>query len=124
MKLTDRLNELNASGQLEYNVYSELFDMASELEAKLDKCIELPCKVGDIVYVIPSKENFQLHLINHKELNKVTACKVHAIRIFKAGYLLFCCEEMVSCHSQFYKETWFLTEPEAQQRLKELEERK
>lgn len=36
-RLTDKLNELNANGKLEYNDYSMLFDLASELEETRDK---------------------------------------------------------------------------------------
>lgn len=56
-RLTDKLNELNANGKLEYNDYSLLFDLASELETKCDELengtlIKLPAPLGSDLWEI------------------------------------------------------------------------
>ncbi len=57
------------------------------------KFIELPCKVGDTVYVIPSKVNYDLNKLNrHSENNRVYEQTVDEVRMFKNGnYLLTTC---------------------------------
>lgn len=49
MGIIDFINDLNASGKLEYNDYSQLHDLArdlkaenAELKARLEKAVELP----------------------------------------------------------------------------------
>lgn len=78
----------------------------------------LPCKVGDIVYTIPSDVNYKLNIINgHSENNRVYKQTVESIRIYKDDYLLIVCEGLQTCHSQLYQETWFLTREKAEQAL-------
>lgn len=99
-------------------------DMRERLKAYEDKqeqglLIELPCKVGDTIYKIHSKVNYDLNIINgHSDLNRVYVQKVHSIEMFRNdSYLLNTCEGMSSVHSDFYKETWFLTQAEAEEAL-------
>lgn len=85
------------------------------------KLLKLPCAVGDTVYVIPSKVNYKLNILNgHKENNRVYEQIVNRIEIFKNGYLISTCDGMQSVVDKFYKETWFLTEEEAKAALKQL----
>lgn len=89
-----------------------------EEQGKLQK---LPCAVGDTVYVIPSKANYKLNILNgHRENNRVYEQVVNRIEIFGNGYLLSTCDGMQSVVDKFYKETWFLTKEEAETALKEL----
>lgn len=59
MKLSEYIDEMNVNGQLDYADYNNLRDMADELEAenaslnaRLDRAVILPCKVGDTVWCI------------------------------------------------------------------------
>lgn len=108
----------------------------AELEEQLKNAIKLPVKLGDKIYVVPSKTNFEINNIHHKERNRVYEWEVHEIRFNKYGYDVvswtdntpyFCadCETIkikTACESQrFYRETWFKTKEEALAKLKELQ---
>lgn len=83
------------------------------------KLLKLPCAVGDTVYVIPSKTNYKLNIINgHDENNRVYEQVVNRIEISNTGYLLVTCDGMASVVDKFYKETWFLTKEAAEAALK------
>lgn len=85
------------------------------------KLLKLPCAVGDTVYVIPSKANYKLNIINEcSENNRVYEQVVNRIEISNTGYLLVTCDGMASVVDTFYKKTWFLTREEAEAALKEL----
>lgn len=88
------------------------------------KYIELPCKVGDMVYVIPSLTNFRLNIANgYTENNRVYEQKVHSIQMWNADeWCLWACDGINPLLQKFYKETWFLTKAEAEAKLKELKE--
>lgn len=84
--------------------------------------LKLPCKVGDTIYVIPSKANYGINIVNrHKENNRVYEQVVNRIEMCKSGYLLSTCDGMACVIEEFYKKTWFLTREEAETALKELE---
>lgn len=85
-----------------------------------NRLIELPCKIGDTVYVIPSKVNYELNIVNHhEENNRVYEQTVHSIQMFSNyRYVLATCDGLCSILSDFYKETWFLTREEAEAALK------
>lgn len=86
------------------------------------KLLKLPCAVGDTVYVIPSKTNYKLNIINgYSENNRIYEQIVNRIEISGTGYLLVTCEGMASVADAFYKKSWFLTKEEAEAALKELE---
>lgn len=82
---------------------------------------KLLCAVGDTIYVIPSKVNYELNILSgHEENNRVYEQVVNRIEIFEDGYLLSTCNGMQSAIDKFYKKTWFLIEEEAKAALKEL----
>lgn len=110
----DELNKVtNALNKLAY--YEDL-----EEQGKLKK---LPCKIGDTIYVIPSKVNYDLNILNERaENNRVYEQIVNRIEISEYGYLLSTCEGMACVLERFYKKTWFLTQEEAETALKELGE--
>jgi hypothetical protein len=90
--------------------------MAAEKEGRL---MVMPCKVGDTIYAIPSKVNRELNVINrHPENNRVYTQTVQNISFFTDGvYLLKCCDGLQMHHSQFFRETWFLSQEEAESAL-------
>lgn len=85
---------------------------------KRGKLLKLPCAVGDTVYVIPSKTNYKLNILNkHSENNRVYEQVVNRIEISGNGYLLVTCDGMASVINTFYKKTWFLKRNEAETAL-------
>ncbi len=86
------------------------------------KLLKLPCAVGDTVYVIPSKTNYELNILNgHNENNRIHEQIVDRIEINRGGYVLCTCDGMASVVDVFYKETWFLTREEAKEALEKRE---
>lgn len=116
------LKESNLSG-LELAAIAVSVEKLKKYEdmEKQGKLLRLPCVVGDIIYVIPSKTNYKLNILNgHKENNRVYQQEVNRIEIFRDGYLLSTCDGMQSVIDKFYKETWFLTKEEAEAELKKM----
>lgn len=82
--------------------------------------VVLPCKIGDDVYIIPSKVNFDLNVLaNHKENNRLYHQKVAEIVFTQNGWYMkgsvtkeYGTGEILV--DRFYKETWFLTKEEAE----------
>lgn len=85
--------------------------------------IELPCKVGDTIYVIPSKTNYRLNKLGGFECNnRVYEQKVSEICLYKNNsYLVKTCAGLCSALSEAYNKNWFLTYKEAEKALKERE---
>ena len=113
-------------------------ELEQELAELKEKAIVPPVKIGDTIYVVPSKTNYEINIINrHSELNKVYEYIVSEIRYNKYGYSVvceldnipfyfnyekakkWCCEHFDT--EKFYRETWFATEEEAQAKLKEIQ---
>lgn len=85
------------------------------------KLLKPPCAVGDTVYVIPSKANYGINIVNgQKENNRVHEQIVDHIEIYRSGYLLSTCDGISSVTEEFYRVTWFLTKEEANTALEEL----
>ena len=78
-----------------------------------------PCRVGEVVYVIPSKANRGINIINgFSHLNRVYEQKISKVEIFANNkYLLTTCDGLQSVHCDLYKETWFLSPEEAEKAL-------
>lgn len=128
------------------NWFIELQKYITDLQSQLDQAKErlkgaivLPVKIGDTIYVVPSKTNYEINIINrHSELNKVYEYIVSEIRYNKYGYSVvceldnipfyfnyekakkWCCEHFDT--EKFYGETWFATEQEAQVKLRSLKD--
>lgn len=87
----------------------------------------LPCTIGADIYYVPSKVNFKLNVLNHHEANnKVYHQKVNNITYTKNCWYLECDKDIEYgtgniLVDKFYKETWFLSQEEAEQKLKEME---
>ena len=86
-----------------------------------------PCGIGDDVYFIPSKTNYKLNILQgYPESNRVYHQNVERITFTPNGWYLECDKdiEYATDHilvDKLYKETWFLSQEEAEKRLKEME---
>lgn len=137
-----RIAELEQDLEFTTKTANELIEIKHKLEQELaelkEKAIVPPVKIGDTIYVVPSKTNYEINIINrHSELNKVYEYIVSEIRYNKYGYSVvceldnipfyfnyekakkWCCEHFDT--EKFYGETWFTTEQEAQEKLKEIQ---
>lgn len=92
-----------------------------------DLMFRLPCGIGDDVYFIPSKTNYKLNILQgHPEINRVYHQNVERITYTPTGWYLECDKDLEYATDnilvdKLYKETWFLTQEEAEQKLKEME---
>lgn len=90
------------------------------------RLIELPCKIGDDVWFVPSQTNYKLNILNHhREENKICHQKVARITFSRNGWYLECDKDLEYANDhilidKMYKETWFLIKSEAEEKLKEL----
>lgn len=82
--------------------------------------VVLPCKVGDVIYKIPSETNHKLNVLSGKpELNRVYEQKICRIELYENGvYMPVTCDGMCAAHSAFFGVDWFLTREEAEAALK------
>lgn len=103
-------------------------EMAKEIRAwrnaeEQELLLRLPCKVGDIIYKIPSKVNYDLNIVNrHRENNRVYEQTVYSIQMWNnSSYILNTCDVMDCVRSDSFGETWFLTKAEAEKALEEME---
>lgn len=123
-RLTDKLNELNDQGKLEYNDYSILFDLAYELEETRTKLengtlVELPCRIGQLIYFIArccdGCKYFNCNYINawcSLSANEITSeCGNHLV--IREKKFTFSMRDQIG-------KTIFLTREEAEKRLEEL----
>ena len=115
---------------------AELQKKLDQANEKLKGAIVLPVKIGDTIYVVPSKTNYQINIINNKEeKNKVSEFVVSEIRYNKYGYSIVCYIDYIPFYfnyetakgycehfntERFYGETWFITLEEAKKKLQEL----
>ena len=122
--ICERLMDLQIDKDILFNQTQEIRRINGILQEIKDKqeqglLIELPCKVGDTVYVIPSLTNYRLNVLNgFGHLNKVHEQKVHSIELFGNNrYVVVTCEGMCSVVSDLYEENWFHTRSEAEEAL-------
>lgn len=122
-----------------YDMQEEIKQLKQQLDQaneRLKDAIVLPVKIGDTIYVVPSKTNYQINIINNKEeKNKVSEFVVDEIRYNKYGYSVVCYIDYIPFYfnyeiakgycehfdtEQFYGETWLTTREEAEKKLQEL----
>lgn len=118
------------SGELQGNLgFKELnrvtcaLNRLAELEDKLEsgQAFELPCKVGDTIYVVPSKAVYGLNILHKREKhNRIYKQVIDEVRITRRGWYLKTCDLMDTQVDSLLGETWFLTEAEAEAKLNEL----
>lgn len=112
----------DAPTQFLYGVHADKLAEYEDLEEQ-GKMLKLPCKIGDTIYVIPSRANCGINIVNrHKENNRVYEQIVDHITFYKSGYLLSTCEGHACVIEESYKETWFLTKEEAETALRKLKD--
>lgn len=86
----------------------------------------LPVKIGDDIYKIPSKANYDLNVLNgYKANNRVYHQKVYSIVFSQSGWFVQCDKDSIHapnviCVDVEYGKTWFLTSEEAEKKLEEL----
>lgn len=118
-KLSD-YEDTNLAPEQMLEIDKTFHEQAKEL-AELKKQLP-PCNIGDMIYVIPSKTNYELNKLHkYYDNNRVYAQEISEIRLYSNGYLIVTCEGMCSAVDVSYKETWFLTKEEAEAKLKEME---
>lgn len=102
------------------HVYKRLAELENKIEDGL--LIELPCKIGDTIYVVPSEVNFRLNeLFYGGVLNHVYKQPVSSISVYPHDIVIHTCDDVEMVCMKMYGESWFLTEEEAKKRLEELE---
>ena len=91
--------------------------------------LRLPCGIGSDVYIIPSKINCELNILSlHPENNKVYHQKVALITFTEKGWYMECDKDREYAtdrilSEKMYKETLFLSQEEAEAKLKEMEKK-
>lgn len=122
-RLTKRLLYSNAPFT-EFASDNEVLERLAELEDKIENgtLIELPCAIGDKIYLIPSKTQFELNSLSSSfsKHNRVYEMEVYQLYMNKNDYVLYNFEKTASALGSSYGETWFLTKAEAEAKLKEL----
>ena len=88
--------------------------------------VRLPVKIGDDIYKITSKANYDLNVLNgYKANNRVYHQKVYSIVFSQSGWFVQCDKDSiyapnVICVDVEYGTTWFLTHEEAEKKLEEM----
>lgn len=88
--------------------------------------VKLPVKIGDDIYKIPSKANYDLNVLNgYKANNRVYHQKVYSIVFSQRGWFVQCDKDSIHapniiCVDIEYGKTWFLTHIEAEKKLEEM----
>ena len=88
--------------------------------------VRLPAKIGDDIYKIPSKANYDLNVLNgYKANNRVYHQKVYSIVFSQRGWFVQCDKDSIHapnviCLDVEYGKTWFLTREEAEKKLEEM----
>lgn len=119
-----------------YKIYDLFYEITFKVLQKLGKyedaeeqglLLRLPCGIGSDVYIIPSKVNCKLNILSlHPENNKVYHQKVALITFTEKGWYMECDKDREYgtdriLLEKMYKETWFLSQEEAEAKLKEME---
>ena len=88
--------------------------------------MRLPVAIGDDIYKIPSKANYDLNVLDgYKANNRVYHQKVYSIVFSQRGWFVQCDKDSiyapnVICVDVEYGKTWFLTREEAEKKLEEM----
>lgn len=108
-RLIELLNEIRC--------FNSVYDAADYLLQ--NGVIVPPCKIGDKIYVIPSKANWRINNMyeSMKKANRIYEQTVKEIHIYQSGYTVSACEGAQHQPGALYGETWFLTRGEAEKAL-------
>ena len=124
------LKELKENGAFTGLELAKLAIMQKELKKYKDLeeqglLVRLPVKIGDDIYKIPSKANYDLNVLNgYKANNRVYHQKVYSIVLSQKGWFVQCDKDSIHapnviCVDVEYEKTWFLTREEAEKKLEE-----
>jgi hypothetical protein len=86
-----------------------------------------PCGIGDDVYFIPSKVNYDLNILNGmSENNRVYHQKIASITTNSSGWYVELDKDIEFgtgrvCVDVLFEKTWFLSRQEAEQTLEKME---
>lgn len=86
--------------------------------------IEVPVSIGDTIFVIPSRVNFDLNIVNgHEEDNRVYEQKIDCIRWWNNNkIMIYTCDSMYCVSKDTQDEIWFLDKCNAEHKLNQLKE--
>lgn len=107
------------------DVINKLYDYEEAEEQGL--LLRLPCGIGADIYFVPSKTNFKLNILQgYPQSNRVYHQTVERITFTENGWYLECGADLEFATGHImvdtsYKETWFITQAEAEQKLKEMD---
>ena len=113
------------SGEYLYPAIEKLADYEDLEEQGL--LVRLPVKIGDDIYKIPSKANYDLNVLNgYKANNRVYHQKAYSIVFSQSGWFVQCDKDSIHapnviCVDVEYGKTWFLTREEAEKKLEEIQ---
>ena len=88
--------------------------------------VRLPVAIGDDIYKIPSKADYDLNVLNgYNANNRVYHQKVYSIVFSQRGWLVQCDKDSiyapnVICVDAEYGKTWFTTSEEAEKKLEKM----
>lgn len=110
------------------NLVNEVCKKLAEYETLEEQglLVRLPVKIGDDIYKIPSKANYDLNVLNgYKANNRVYHQKAYSIVFSQSGWFVQCDKDSIHapnviCVDVEYGKTWFLTREEAEKKLKEM----
>ena len=125
------LKELKENGAFTGLELAKLAIMQKELKKYKDLeeqglLVRLPVKIGDDIYKIPSKANYDLNVLNgYKANNRVYHQKAYSIVFSQSGWFVQCDKDSIHapnviCIDVEYGKTWFLTREEAEKKLEEM----
>lgn len=131
-RLTERY-DITPDGESNVWVKNHDYIKASEKLAEYEDLeeqglfVRLPVKIGDDIYKIPSKANYDLNVLNgYKANNRVYHQKVYSIVLSQRGWFVQCDKDSINapnviCVDVEYGTTWFLTREEAEKKLEKLQ---
>lgn len=110
------------------NLVNEVCKKLAEYEQLEEQglLVRLPVKIGDDIYKIPSKANYDLNVLNgYKANNRVYHQKVYSIVFSQRGWFVQCDKDSIHapniiCLDVEYGKTWFLTYEAAEKKLEEM----
>lgn len=113
----------------QYEQFAKWFEELKEYQDLEEQglLLKLLCKIGDNVYQIPSKVNYDLNVLHrHDANNRVYHQKVSKIVLDGEYWYLECDKDREYgtgriCLDRSFGETWFLTKEAAEQALKGME---
>lgn len=111
--------------------HEQLVEWLEELKSyksaeKQGLLVRLPVKIGDDIYKIPSKANYDLNVLNgYKANNRVYHQKAYSIVFSQSGWFVQCDKDSIHapnviCVDVEYGKTWFLTREDAEKKLEEM----